>query len=302
MCTAISQNGYFGRTLDLEGSRGEEAVIMPRRFPVRFLREVDMAQHPAVIGCALVNDGVPLWFDAVNEYGLAAACLNFPEYATYLEPKADKINLASFELIPFVLSKCRNLREAEELLKHCNITPDSVSPALPATPLHWMIADREGCIAVEPTAGGLIMYNNPLGVLTNSPPFPVHRDNAMLHPKLTPSSASGLPGDWSSESRFLRALFAKKYTAVGGVNDFFHMMDSVSVPLGCGKKDWRTVYTSCADLDRGDYYFTTYENREIKKISLAPVKLDLDEIFCFSMNDPADIEKISVYVDKAQQM
>ena len=285
MCTAISQNGYFGRTLDLEGSRGEEAVIMPRRSPVCFLRESDMAQHPAIIGCALVNEGVPLWFDAVNEYGLAAAGLNFPKYATYLEPKADKINLASFELIPFVLSKCRSLREAEELLKHCNITPDSVSPAFPATPLHWMIADCEGCIAVEPTAGGLIVYNNPFGVLTNSPPFPVHRDNAMLHPKLTPSSASGLPGDWSSESRFLRALFAKKYTAVSGVSDFFHILDSVSVPLGCGKKDWRTVYTSCADLDRGDYYFTTYENREIKKISLDFANINSDSLAAFSMRE-----------------
>ncbi len=285
MCTAISQNGYFGRTLDLEGSCGEKAVIMPRRFPVRFLREVNMPQHPAIIGCALVNDGVPLWFDAVNEYGLAAAGLNFPEYATYLEPKADKINLASFELIPFVLSKCRNLREAEELLKHCNITADSVSPALPATPLHWIIADREGCIAVEPTAGGLIVYNNPFGVLTNSPPFSVHRDNVMLNPKLTPSSAEGLPGDWSSESRFLRAAFAKKYTAVSGVSDFFHILDSVSVPLGCGKKDWRTVYTSCADLERGEYYFTTYENREIKKISLDFANISSDSLAVFSMRE-----------------
>ena len=285
MCTAISKSGLFGRTLDLEGSRGEEAVIMPRRFPVRFLREADMAQHPAIIGCALVNDGVPLWFDAVNEYGLAASGLNFPEYATYLAPKSDKINLASFELIPFVLSKCKNLCEAAELLKHCNITPDSVSPNLPTTPLHWMIADREGCIAVEPTKGGLIMYNNPFGVLTNSPPFPVHRDNVMLHPKLTPSSASGLPGDWSSESRFLRAAFAKKYTAVSGVSDFFHILDSVSVPLGCGKKDWRTVYTSCVDLDRGDYYFTTYENREIKKISLDFANINSDSLAVFSMRE-----------------
>lgn len=285
MCTAISKSGYFGRTLDLEGSRGEEAVIMPRRFPVRFLHEANMPRHPAIIGCALVNDGVPLWFDAVNEHGLAAAALNFPEYATYLEPKADKIDLASFELIPFVLSKCRNLREAAELLKHCNITPDSVSPNLPTTPLHWMIADREGCIAVEPTRGGLIVYNNPFGVLTNSPPFPVHRDNVMLNPRLTPSSAAGLPGDWSSESRFLRAAFAKKYTAVSGVSDFFHILDSVSVPLGCGKKDWRTVYTSCADLERGDYYFTTYENRVIMKISLDLVNVNSDSLAVFSMRE-----------------
>ncbi len=285
MCTAISKDGFWGRTLDLDGSRGEEVVIMPRRFPIRFRCEADMAQHPAIIGCALVNEGVPLWFDAVNEYGLAAAGLNFPEYAEYLEPKVDKINLASFELIPFVLSKCRNIREATELLKHCNITPDSVAPSLPATPLHWLIADSEDCIAVEPTAGGLMVYNNPFGVLTNSPPFPVHRDAVMLNPRLTPSFAAELPGDWSSESRFLRALFAKKYTAGNGVSDFFHIMDSVSVPLGCGKQDWRTVYTCCTDLERGDYYFTTYENREIKKISLGFANVNSDSLAVFSMRE-----------------
>ena len=285
MCTAISKDNLFGRTLDLDGSRGEEAVIMPRRFPIRFLRETDLQLHPAIIGCALVNEGVPLWFDAVNEHGLAAAGLNFPEYAVYLEPKKDKINLASFELIPFVLSKCRDIREASELLKHCNITPDSLSPELPATPLHWMIADSRGCIAAEQTSGGLIVYDDPFGVLTNSPPFPVHRDAVMLNPKLTPSSSEGLPGDWSSGSRFLRALFAKKYTAGGGVSDFFHMMDSVSVPLGCGKKDWRTVYTSCADLACGDYYFTTYENREIKKIAFDFADINSDSLAVFSMHE-----------------
>ncbi len=284
MCTAISKDGFFGRTLDLDGNRGEAVVIMSRRFPLRFRYEADMTQHPAIIGCALVNEGVPLWFDAVNEYGLAAAGLNFPEYAEYLEPKRDKINLASFELIPFVLSRCRNLLEATELLKHCNITPDSVSPDLPATPLHWLIADREGSITVEPTAGGLVIYDNRFGVLTNSPPFPVHRDNVMLNSKVTPASSAGLPGDWSSESRFLRALFAKKYTAGSGVGDFFHMMDSVFVPNGCGKKDWRTVYTSCADLERGEYYFTTYENREIKKIALNWGNLDSDRLLVYSMH------------------
>ena len=285
MCTAISKDGLFGRTLDLDSSRGEEAVIMPRSFPVRFRYEADLMHHPAIIGCALVNEGVPLWFDAVNEHGLAAAGLNFPEYATYLEPRSDKINIASFELIPFVLSKCKNLTEAAELLKHCNITPDSVSAGLPATPMHWMIADKTGSIAVEPTAGGLIVYDNPFGVLTNSPPFPVHRDNVMLNPNLTPSSAVGLPGDWSSESRFLRAVFAKKYTACGGVNDFFHILDSVSVPLGCARRDWHTVYTSCADLERGDYYFTTYENREIKKISLDFANINSDSLAVFSMRE-----------------
>ena len=279
MCTAVSSGRFFGRTLDLDRGLGEEVVIMPRRYPIDLLYAERVDEHPAIIGCALVKDGVPLWFDAVNEYGLGGAALNFPDHAVYLPPRAEKNDLASYELLPYILSKCKSVNDAVSVLEKCNITPDAVSPDLPPTPMHWMIVDREGCIAVEPTRDGLIVYNNPFGVLTNSPPFPVHRDNIMH----TQTSGERLPGDWSSESRFIRAFFAKKHTAGGGVNDYFHIMDTVAVPNGCSKKDWHTVYTSSADLERGDYYFTTYEDRRIRKVSLADAELDSDEIFRFSM-------------------
>lgn len=298
MCTCILYGSFFGRTLDLDRSLGEEVVILPRRYPIDLLYAKRPEEHPAIIGCALVKDGVPLWFDAMNEYGLGAAGLNFPDHAAYLPPRAEKNNLASYELIPYILSKCKNVSDAVSVLEKCNITPDAVSTDLPPTPMHWMIADKERSIAVEPHSDGLRIYENSFGVLTNSPPFPVHRDNIMH----TPPSEDRLPGDWSSESRFIRAFFAKKHTAGGGVNDYFHIMDTVAVPNGCSKKDWHTVYTSSADLERGDYYFTTYEDRRIRKVSLADAELDSDEIFRFSMRGEEDLEILSRCVDKTQQM
>lgn len=291
MCTGIHLQGernFFGRTLDVAASYGEKILLTPRKYEISFIRSGRISSHSAILGVGLEGKGIPLYFDAVNEYGLAAAGLNFPKYAVYHPPVKGKINLASFELIPFVLSKCKNLTEAVELLKNCNITPDSVSPELPATPLHWMIADRNGSVALEPTAGGLMIYENEFGVLTNSPPFPVHRDNVMLNQKLKPSSASRLPGDWSAESRFIRALFAKKYTAgPGDVKKFFHIMETVQVPRGCSLtpegEDSMTVYTSCADLEQGDYYFTTYENREIKKFALDSAYIDSERLSVYSM-------------------
>lgn len=286
MCTAVSVEGLFGRTLDVDAGYGEEAVILPRRYRLGFMYEGSITEHCAVIGTALVKDGVPLWFDAVNEYGLGAAGLNFPDHAVYHAAKEGKRNLASFELIPFLLCNCRSTDEAEVLLREVNITPDAVSHDLPPTPMHWMISDRESSLVAEPMADGLKVYGNPFGVLTNAPPFPVHCESAMS----LSDETSELAGDWASESRFKRALFAKRHTAGSGVSDFFHVMDTVKVPKGCGRDDWYTVYTSCADLASGDYYFATYENRRIRKVSLADAELDSDTPVSFSMRGGEDIK------------
>lgn len=283
MCTCISYGGLFGRTLDLDRSLGEEAVIMPRRAKMDFINEGESTEHSAIMGIAMMSGGVPLWFDAMNEHGLGAAGLNFPEYAVYFEPTVGKRNVASFELIPWVLGQCKSVQDAEDLLKETNITPDAFSDKLPPTPMHWMIADAEGrSIVVESVAEGLKIYDNPFGVMTNPPPFPEQTADA---------EKDLIPGDWSSHSRFLRAHYVKKHiTGCGDVEDFFHIMDAVKVPKGCGKKDWRTVYTSCADLSRGECYFTTYENRRIRKLSLADAELDSDTPVSFSMRGGEDIK------------
>ena len=89
MCTCITfkNNGfYFGRNLDLERSFGEQAVIMPRAFPLR-LQNQTLREHPAVIGTAHVADGTPLFAEAMSEHGLCAAGLYFPQNAVYRPPK-----------------------------------------------------------------------------------------------------------------------------------------------------------------------------------------------------------------------
>lgn len=281
MCTAVSFEHLFGRTLDLDFGYGEEAVLLPRRAKIEFINEGELTDHPAIMGIALMREGVPLWFDAMNEHGVAAAGLSFPEYAVYHAATAGKRNIASFELIPWVLALCKNVTEVKALLQNCNITPDAATPELPPTPMHWMIADREESIVVESVAEGLKVYDNPYGVMTNPPPFPEQTAD---------TEKDLLPGDWSSHSRFLRALYVKKHITGGGdVKDFFHIMDTVAVPNGCSKKDWHTLYTSCADLSLGEYYFSTYENRRISKLSLADAKLDSDTPVSFSMRGGEDM-------------
>ncbi len=310
MCTAISETGkyhLFGRTLDLEMSYGESVTVAPRNFAFRFRHEETIKEHSAIIGIAHISGETPLYYDAMNEEGLSMAGLNFPGNAVYNEEREGFFNVASFELIPFVLSKCKSVGEARELLLRTNITRDSFSEKLPTTPLHFIISDKYESITVEPLSGGLRIYDNPFGVLANNPTFDFHitylanfmglssespKNNLCPEIKLDRYSrgmgAVGLPGDYSSSSRFVRAVFAKNHTThkddeAGEVNRFFHIMDTVSVPCGCVKtdegRDVLTVYTSCASAESGKYYYTTYENRAIRTLCFSEVPLLSNKIF-----------------------
>ena len=307
MCTAMLDCGVrplFGRTLDLECSYGERGVCLERDHPLAFFAEPPMGTHASIKGMAYLYGDVPLFYDAVNEHGLAMAALNFPHSAVYHQKREGMYNLASFELIGWVLGQCKTLAEAVVLLRGTNILSDSISPTLPATPLHWMIADRNGSVVAEPLTDGLMVVENPYGVLTNEPPFAAQVANLAQYRHLSPhagqnllcpsaelpilsrgTGAVGLPGDWSSPSRFVRAVFVKTHTvdesAEAGnlgeaceraVNRFFHMMESVSLPLGVVRTERgdavQTQYTSCADLLTGEYYYHTYDCWEVRRAAM----------------------------------
>lgn len=305
MCTAVAWKGkrrYFGRNLDLEGSFGESVVVSPRGLAFPFRREGEMKSHYALIGMAIVQENVPLYFDAVNEYGLGMAGLNFPKNAAYLSDMEGAYNVAPFEIIPFVLGKCKTLSEARELLSRVNVVNVPFSERLPLTPLHWMISDGAESLVAEPTAEGLKLYDDPVGVLTNNPPFPMQKNRLFDYMFLTPNEPSprfgenygmenysrgmgsiGLPGDFSSAGRFVRAAFVRDSLVAGEteseeVGGFFHILKSVAVPRGCmclkEAVYEETVYSSCCDLDGGKYFYTTYSNPAIHMVDLHKTDLE----------------------------
>ena len=154
MCTAVSYNSrdnYFGRNLDLEHTFGEKVVITPRNFPFTFSNGKILKNHYAIIGMAVISDGYPLYFDATNEKGLSVAGLNFPSNAFYNEPIETKENIASFEFILWILSQCKNIEEAKELLLNINITNKAFSDDFAITPLHFIISDSNGSYTFEQT-------------------------------------------------------------------------------------------------------------------------------------------------------
>ena len=296
MCTAIVNGIYFGRNLDLDFSYGEGVTITPQNFPLTFYHQRNLNTHFAMIGMAYAKGKYPLYYDATNEHGLSAAGLRFVENCVYHEPRRGKINIASFELIPFLLGQCKRVRETVALLENMNVTSDWVSKDLPPTPLHWMIADDTQSITVESVGEGLKVYENPVGVLTNNPPFPTQLWHLKQYMKVSPKSPKnqfapnlelspdslgmggmGLPGDFSSASRFVRAAFVNNNSIFQGeegeqVNQFFHILDSVAQVHGCvqvGEKAYEiTRYSSCCNGKTGMYYFTTYHDRQIRGVGL----------------------------------
>ena len=291
MCTAAAYRTntlYFGRTLDNDITYGEKVTITPRNYPLIFRYAGRIDSHFAVIGMAHISKGYPLYYDAMNEKGLCMAGLNFIGNAVYGKPIHEKNNIAQFELIPWVLCRCETVKEAVELLETTNITDDSFSENLPVSELHWIIADGKQTVTVEAVSGGLHIYENPVHVLTNNPPFdkqifslnnymhlsPYEPDNRFSDTvPLTKYSRGmgtmGMPGDLSSQSRFIRGAFtnlnsARYKTEDENVNQFFHILNTVEQTKGCcilGNGNFEfTLYSSCCCADSGVYYYTTYNN------------------------------------------
>lgn len=325
MCTAITyktEDFYFGRTLDYECSFGENIVITPRNYIFDFERLGVMQKHYAIIGMAHVANGYPLYYDATNEKGLCIAGLNFVGNACYFEEEANKKNLATFELIPWILGQCATVEEARKKLDNINLTNRRFSKDLQVAELHWLIADRQECITVEPMSDGLKIYENHVGVLTNNPHFPVQMLNLANYMNLTKKQpencfegidlalysrgmgALGLPGDLSSSSRFVRAAFTKFHSKSGpeelsSVGQFFHIAETVSQTNGCCEVEngeyEKTIYTCCINADKGIYYYTTYNNRQITAVDIKNEKLESNTLICHT---PITQEQINIQNSK----
>ncbi len=341
MCTAITystKEHYFGRNLDLEYSYEEQVVVTPRNYVFEFRKAGTLRSHYAMIGMAYVQERYPLYYEATNEKGVSMAGLNFPGNACYGEVLPEKDNVAPFELIPWILGQCATLTEVKCLLEYIQIADIAFSRALPPSPLHWIIADKEGAITIESVKDGLKIYENPIGVLTNNPTFDYHMMNLNNYMGLSNQAAvnhfakevdlmaysrgmgaMGLPGDLSSASRFVRMAFNKLNSVVevdageagagnkdaktddvmndelenASVGQFFHLLDSVAMTKGAlqlpdGLYEV-TEYSCCCNVDRGIYYYTTYENRQICAVDMWKEDLNGAEVVVYPLQKKQEI-------------
>ena len=260
---------------------------------------------------------VGMYYDATNEKGLSIAGLNFPGNAYYRKPDPKKkYNVATYEFIPWFLGICGSVSEAREILKDTVLTDDAFSPELQPSTLHWLIADRNEAVVFEQTEKGGFIFDDPVGVMTNSPTFDyqlLHLQDYMgasaglpenrlipgmeMKPYSRGMGGFGIPGDLSSASRFVKCAFTKTNSLSGdsereSISQFFKILGSVEQQRGCcilgtddkGDKVCEyTIYSSCCNTDRGIYYYTTYENSQITGVDMHREDLESDSLISYEL-------------------
>lgn len=315
MCTCITYHHYFGRTLDVTHSYNEKVVITPRHYPFKFKTMPTLKTHYAIIGIAKIVDDYPLYFDATNEKGLSIAGLNFNN-SNYGEFQSSFDNIAPFELIPWILSQCSSIEEAKKLLQNLQLVNIPFNDHIPLASLHWMLSDQKQSITLEYIHEKLVIQDNDIGVLTNEPAYDIQRFYLNQYLSLSTKSPTntfskkidlkpysqgmgglGLPGDLSSLSRFVRATY-HKFNALcevddyDAINQFFHILGSVKFIKGCVLVDSEyemTAYTSCCDMNKGIYYYTSYAHPQIIGVDMHKENIDGTRLIIYDLLKPREI-------------
>ena len=329
MCTGLAletKDGLhlFGRNMDIEYSFNQSIIFIPRNFKcVNKSNKKELTTKYAVLGMGTIFDDYPTFADGMNERGLGCAGLNFPVYVSYSKEDIEgKTNIPVYNFLLWVLANFSSVEEVKEALKNANIVDIPISENIPNTTLHWMISDITGkSIVVEQTKEKLNVFDNNIGVLTNSPTFDWHvanlnqyvglRYNQVPEFKLGDQSLTalgqgtglvGLPGDFTPASRFIRVAFLRD-AMIKNDNDsidlieFFHILNNVAMVRGSTRtveeKSDLTQYTSCMCLEKGIYYYNTYENNQINAIDMNKENLDGNEIKTYKYNKTLSINHVN---------
>lgn len=303
MCTSLALptadgRHLFGRTLDLDAHFNEQVVLTPRRYPFSVSDCYPQAYHYALLGMATVVEGYPLYAEAMNEKGLCMAGLRFAEHAAYAPvPREGWLNLAPWELIPYLLGTCATVAEVRASLGEICVVDRPFSGDLPAAPLHWHVVDADpshGELILEVTKEGMHVYTRDCirgsGVLTNDPPYP-EQMSALEGTDIPRGDIPGLPGDYSSSSRFVRAATLRRWWMkgfdgragkdcgeAGAVSQFFRILGAVSPTVGAVITPeggiHRTLYTCCMDPAAGVYRHVSEEDTAVRTVAFAGLDLN----------------------------
>jgi choloylglycine hydrolase len=301
----------YARTLEFGADLESEVLFLPRGYKTVGTTASGKpgltwdARYAAVGLNAYDHDVLA---DGVNENGLAAGIFYMPGYAEYqtITPAEESISMAPWELVTWILTNFATVEEVKAALPTIKVAAVSYGQNQSVPPLHYAVHDASGnSLVIEYVGGELRTYDNPIGVITNSPTFDWHITNLHNYVNLTAtnvptvdldgiklapfgqgSGLKGLPGDFTPPSRFVRAVALSQdafpgQDSMSTVKLAFHILDSFDIPLGvvrpvAGSNEpfEYTQWTSASDLMNRRFYYHTYNDRQVRAVELAQFDLN----------------------------
>lgn len=320
--TAADGSVVRGRTLEFGRPLNSDVILIPRSFAFVGTTpdgKEDGLRWTAKYAAAGANGvGLPIIVDGLNEKGLSGGLFYFPGFAGYQDvaPGERSRALAPWQLLTWALTSFATVDEVRAALPSVKVGAATLPAWGIVPPAHYFLADATGkAITVEYVAGALHVYDNPLGVITNAPTFdwhmtnlrnyitisprseaPVQLKSVTLDPLSTGGNLFGIPGDFSSPSRFVRAtVFAhmtpQPATGDDAVTAGFHILDNFDIPKGSVPEPAGsdppyeiTEWTTMSDLKALTFFIWTYDNRAIRTLDLTQVALDGAEIVTYKLD------------------
>ncbi len=331
MCTGVrlkaaDKSIVYGRTLEFGQDMQSQFIVIPRKFGLSGTLNNGSglqwkSQYAAVGANAL---GMNELLDGVNEKGLAGGLFYFPGYAQYQEVTAanQAHAIAPWQLMTWILTTCESVAEVKKALATITVSNVVLTQWGITPPVHAIVHDVTGAsIVIEYTSSGLNIYDNPLGVITNSPSFDWHMTNLRNYISLTSinspsitldeinftpfgqgSGMFGLPGDFTPPSRFVRAVaFSKTISQTKNADEcrdaVFHVLNLFDIPKGvvCEVAQGQThcdvtQWTGVSDLANARYYVRSYDNQSIQMIDLKKCNLDAAQPMLVPFNTKQYVE------------
>lgn len=332
MCTSIftitkDSKHLLSRTMDFSYPLEPNPIYLPRDYRwISATNNDEYTNQYGFVGAGRLLDDSYFVADGVNEKGLCIAELYLPNEVHYSDSVHENhVNFAPHEFILWVLGNFATIAELEGKLADVRLIAQSVPVLNIITPLHWIITDKTGrCVVIEPTEETLVIKDNPIGVMTNSPRIEWHITNLSNYLHIRPqqfdavkfgnyeanafsqgTGTLGLPGGFTPPERFVRAAFLKEHilqasSEVEGVTNAYHILNTVRIPKGIvvtpENTDDYSQYVGTMCNESLTYYYSSYENYQITKVTLTEQLLASKEPITFEMDAFENIKDLNTLI------
>ncbi|MBM7839824.1 choloylglycine hydrolase [Alkalihalobacillus xiaoxiensis] len=322
MCTSITVNTkegehFLARNFDFYDLPSDYSVyVIPSKYRwVNAQENRYITGRYGAVGMGIETEGIFGLFDGMNEHGLMGVIHYLEGFAEFpTQKRRNQLNLAAIHYLLFALTHYRTTDELVQDLGNLNLLAVDLELTEGPPPIHWIFSDRAGkTIVIENTKDGLRVFNNPVGAFSNSPDFRWHLINLNQYTSLTTiqseedvvwgnyhlvrspemiSGNFGIPGDYSSPSRFVRAAFLRNHideavTELDGLQNTMKVLDYCTVARGADIEEGSpsyTLYSAAMCANSLIYYYHPYANNQISAVKLLEEDLTGEELIQYPVS------------------